>query len=93
MKKSVALKCAVTTCNVSYSKQIDEYTLVSILKGELPVTSWLCHVGIFFNEVKEKHIKGVSRECNIPMEQLAHIFYSLPKAYQENNFPSIYKVR
>jgi hypothetical protein len=90
MKASIALKCAITTCNVSYSKKIDEHTLVSILKGEYPIASWLCHVGTFFNEVSEKHIKGVSAECNIPMKQLAQIFFSLPKAYQESNFLKIY---
>jgi hypothetical protein len=90
MKDSIALKCAVITCNVSYAKEIDGDTLVSILRGEQPVAPWLCHVGTFFNEVSEKHIKGVSVDYGIPMEQLARIYFSLPIAYQEKHFPAIY---
>jgi hypothetical protein len=89
MKESTALKCAVTTCNISYFRKIDGQTLASILRGEHPVAPWLSHVATFFNEATEKHIRGVSEECHIPMEHLAQIFYSLPDAYQENNFSNI----
>jgi hypothetical protein len=89
MNKFSDLQCAVISCNVSYSNKIDESTLMAILKGEQPITHWLPHVGTFFNEVPEKCIKGVSQECNIPMEQLERIFYSLPEVYQDSHFPKI----
>jgi hypothetical protein len=63
---------------------------MSILSGVQPVNPWLSHIGTFFNEANEKHIKGVSEECGIPMDQLAKVFYSLPVTYQESNFPKIY---
>ena len=85
------LNLAVTTCNVSYRRQIDGETLLSLLKGENgDFEKWKFHVQAFFNEVHPCIIAKIAVDNEISIESLGKTFFGLDKVYQEENFLELY---
>lgn len=85
------LNLAVTTCNVSYSRQIDGTTLLSLLRGEQgDADAWQFHLQAFFNEVHPCVIAKIAMDNDISIETMGKAFFGLARIYQEQNFLALY---
>jgi hypothetical protein len=80
---------AVSSCNVSYNRNIDAETLVGVLSGNIHWLEWPSHIDTFFNELPETYIYGVLSENNLSLNQVLDVFTSLPKSLQGKNFKQV----
>jgi hypothetical protein len=55
----------------------------------MPMGDWESHIGTFFNELFTEQITGFMQENEIPLEQLAKVFATLPEVFQEPNFKGL----
>ncbi len=89
MSHGIYTLSSVSSCNVSYKREIDAETLIGILSGTMPLEGWKSHIETFFNELPDVYILGVMEENNLRIEQLINIFEQLPDIFQEKNFKTI----
>lgn len=90
MQKKISMtQGTVTSCNVSYKKEINSDTLVGVLSGKLSFAPWKSHFDTFFNELPHTYIKGVMEENNLTILDLKTVFDSLNPAYQGKNFKEL----
>lgn len=78
---------SVISSNVSYKREIDEETLLSILSGQIQLLDeWESHLVTFFNELPAPFIIGVMDENGLNLYQLTEVFEALPKVFQFGTF-------
>lgn len=83
-----ALKSAVIQINIHFQREMDEATLLGVLKGTLPPGPWVHHLGVFFVELPRQIVARVIADNGIPPARIEALRALLPRAYQPADIPA-----